>query len=76
MPTIYKAGKLRFAILFGDHNPPHVHVFGPGAEAKVSLDNCECYFARGFSVREISKIENVVSRYQEQFLELWHEYQN
>jgi hypothetical protein len=37
MPTVHRAGNLRFMIYLEDHGPPHVHVFSAGAEAKVLL---------------------------------------
>jgi hypothetical protein len=37
MPTVHRAGNLRFVIYLDDHGPPHVHVFLAGAEAKVFL---------------------------------------
>ena len=37
MPTVHRAGNLRFVIYLEDHGPPHVHVFSAGAEAKILL---------------------------------------
>jgi len=37
MPTVHRAGNLRFVIFLDDHGPPHVHVFSAGAEARVLL---------------------------------------
>jgi hypothetical protein len=37
MPTVHRAGNLRFVVFLDDHGPPHVHVFSDGGEAKVLL---------------------------------------
>ena len=43
MVTIFRVRNLRIAIHSNDHWPPHVHVIGPGCEAKVALGEAgEC----------------------------------
>lgn len=37
MPTVHRAGNLRFVVFPDDHDPPHVHVFSAGGEAKLLL---------------------------------------
>jgi len=37
MPTIFRVRGLRVVIYTNDHWPPHVHVIGPGREAKIAL---------------------------------------
>src|SRR5690348_10264802 len=37
MPTILRFRGLRVVIYFNDHHPPHVHVIGPGREARIAL---------------------------------------
>ena len=37
MPTVHRAGNLRFVVFLDDHGPPHVHVFATGGEAKLLL---------------------------------------
>jgi Domain of unknown function (DUF4160) len=37
MPTILRFRGLRVMIYSYDHRPPHVHVIGPGAEARIAL---------------------------------------
>ena len=52
MPTVHRAGNLRFVIFLDDHGPPHVHVFSGRAEAKILLgshgEGPELEWARGF----------------------------
>ncbi len=38
MVTVHRAFGFRFVIFTNDHSPPHVHVFGQGGEAKITLD--------------------------------------
>jgi hypothetical protein len=38
MATVHRAFGFRFAVFTNDHSPPHVHVFGPDGEAKISLE--------------------------------------
>jgi hypothetical protein len=37
MPTVHRAGSLRFVVFVDDHGPPHVHIFADGGEAKLLL---------------------------------------
>jgi len=37
MVTVHHAFGFRFVMFVNDHDPPHVHVFGHGAEAKIDL---------------------------------------
>ena len=37
MPTVHRAGNLRFVVFLDDHGPPRVHVFSAGGEAKLLL---------------------------------------
>jgi hypothetical protein len=37
MVTIFRVRSLRIVIYLNDHWPAHVHVIGPGREAKVAL---------------------------------------
>ena len=38
MVTVHRAFGYRFVIFVNDHSPPHVHVVGPGGEAKITLE--------------------------------------
>lgn len=38
MVTVHRAYGFRFVIFSNDHNPPHVHVFGQGGEARIVLE--------------------------------------
>jgi hypothetical protein len=58
-----------------DHKPPHVHVIGPGAEAKFRLDSFECISSRGFSQNALKKLKAFLKERKDFLLEAWDEYQ-
>lgn len=74
-PTVHEAKSLKFKIYFRDHNPPHVHVEGRGAEAVFELSSCKCIENNGFSLQAINKIEKLIREKKERFLEAWNDYQ-
>lgn len=41
MPTVHRAGSLRFVVFLDDHGPPHVHVFSADGEAKLLLEGAD-----------------------------------
>lgn len=74
-PTILRTKNYRVVIYPRDHNPPHVHVIGPGAEAKFTLDDLECVYSRGFSPKALSWLEKYLAEKKKQLMEVWDEYQ-
>ena len=74
-PTVLRAGNLRFVIYLRDHEPPHIHVYGPRAEAKFVLAGQECIYSRGFSAKAVREIASFLRGKEESLLEVWREYQ-
>ena len=74
-PTVYVVKNLKFKIHFRDHNPPHIHVQGKGAEAVFLLNSGECIENKGFSAKTINQLGNLVREKTKIFLEAWDEYQ-
>jgi hypothetical protein len=37
VPTVHRAGGLRFVVFTNDHSPAHVHAIGVGGEARIEL---------------------------------------
>jgi len=74
-PTIIRTRNLSVRVYPKDHNPPHVHVVGPEAEAKYRLDNFECIFSRGFSQKALKKIRAFLKEREGLLMEAWDEYQ-
>lgn len=75
MPTIYFIGPVKIKIYPHDHDPPHVHAIGPGCEAKFELETLLCTFARGFTGKDLRRIQNFLTDHKTELLEEWNEYQ-
>lgn len=75
VPTIIRTRNLSVRIYPKDHNPPHVHVIGPDAEAKFRIDNLDCISSRGFSQKALKKIKAFLNERKDYLLEAWNEYQ-
>jgi hypothetical protein len=58
-----------------DHKPPHVHVLGPGAEARFEIKTLKCLSNHGFSMRALREIKRFLAQEKENLLEKWNEYQ-
>ena len=78
MPTVFELGhgRIKVKIYFNDHNPPHVHVDGPGASAVFDIATLECLAADGFTANALGKIRNFLAERQADLWEAWHEYQS
>lgn len=55
-PIVLRTQNIKVVVYPKDHLPPHVHVLGPDAEAKFSIEKLECFYSRGFSERELARI--------------------
>lgn len=73
MITVLKAHGCRYVIFTNDHDPPHVHVFGQGAEAKLSLDPVALLSSVGFKKSDLKRILNEVQAQRELLIEKWNE---
>ncbi len=73
MPTIYIFRNIRIVIFTNDHGPPHIHAISPDGEAKIKLDNLECYFLRGFTEKDLKRITGFLKNKQEYLIEVWDE---
>jgi hypothetical protein len=74
-PTIIRTGNLQIRVYPKDHNPPHVHVIGPDAEAKIRLHDLQCYYSKGFSKRALKQIKSYLKQNKKLLLEAWDDYQ-
>jgi len=75
MPTVLRFDGLRVVIYPNDHRPAHVHVIGRGCEAVFNL-NCpagpvELRENYGFSRREITRIQGVLTEHLEELCRAW-----
>jgi len=72
MPTVHRAFGLRFVIFTNDHDPPHVHVFGPRAEAWIGLEPLQLVWSAGFKASELRRIIVEAAREQGRLMEAWN----
>jgi Domain of unknown function (DUF4160) len=75
LPTVLRFGAVRVVIYPNDHRPAHVHVIARGCEAVFNL-NCpagsvELRENYGFSRREISRIEGVLTDHLNDLCSEW-----
>ncbi len=78
MPTVLKIINLIFIIHTKDHGYPHVTVYrgtpeNHDAYAKVRLDEIEVIELRGFKASAEAVILEIVSKNQDDWLEVWNE---
>jgi hypothetical protein len=78
MPTLLRQDGFDIRMYFDDHDPPHIHAFKAGGQAKVALGSLEVapslIMVQGMSAKEAKKAIALVMEYQTQFLEKWEEY--
>ena len=64
VPTVLRAEGFRFFFFFFFSNegsePPHVHVEGAGGYGKWWLDPLEMAYSRGFTVKELRRIRELL----------------
>jgi hypothetical protein len=77
MATIFRSCGLRFMIYSNDHPPPHVHVVGPGREARVQLGDFgmppSVMTNDGLSRRELAFALIEIDTQQARLLQRWRE---
>jgi hypothetical protein len=72
VPTVLRDGSYRFFFYSGDGGEPrHVHVESDGNEAKYWLDPVSLERNRGFSKKELGKIERIIAAHLDQLREGW-----
>ena len=74
MVTVHRAYGFRFVIFPNDHDPPHVHVFGQGGEARIVLGAAGeitlDWFA-GISGGDLRKVMQEAQRERERLIVMW-----
>ena len=77
MPTILRFRGLRVMIYSYDHRPRHVHVIGPGAEARIALgDEGERPWVMtndGLSRRDVVRALAEIERNRDLLMQRWRE---
>ena len=75
MPTVLREGPYRFFFYSGDGDEPaHAHVERDDCEAKFWLDPVRLERRRGFSRRELNRIQELVAEHQNYLLGRWNEF--
>lgn len=73
MPTVLNTGPYRFYFYSHEPNePPHVHVDRDALSAKFWLNPVALARNRGFSARELRKIEDLTRQNRAGLLEAWN----
>ena len=73
-PTVLRTRNMRVVVYPSDHQPPHVHVIGPEAEAKFRIEDLHCFYCRGFTRRHIEELRAFLEPRKDQLKEAWETY--
>jgi len=76
MPTLLRVGPYRFYIVMFDcHERMHVHVGGggPGAAKIWLLPEVSVAASRGYTARDLERIEAIVRQHRQTLLDRWVE---
>lgn len=71
MVAVHLAYGFRFVIFTNDHSPPHVHVFGQGGEAKITLEGpagITLEWVVGISGGDLRKVMREVQRERQRLI--------
>lgn len=75
MPTVLRVGAYRFFFFSNEGNePPHIHIQEGNSLAKFWLAPVELATSTRFGAPELYKLQKMVTKHQQVFLEAWHEY--
>jgi hypothetical protein len=78
MPTLLRQNGFEVRMYFDDHDPPHVHVFKAGGQAKVALGDSDevpsLIMVQGMSAKEAKAAVSIVAANQIYLLEQWEEF--
>jgi hypothetical protein len=75
MPTVLRWKGYRFFFYSADiSEPPHIHVYRDGHEAKIWLGNLRVAVNIGFSAVELNQIVRSVRDNRDALLEAWHDH--
>ena len=74
MPVIQQFGNFKIYMYFEDHNPPHVHLVGPGWDAKMRIED-QTIFTGSASSRIEKRAADYVAGNVTALLEHWVQYQ-
>ena len=73
MGEIFRFKNLKFKIWSNDHNPPHVHIYGPGSHAVIILEDLKVLRSEGFSEKDLKIIQQQIFIRRIKILEKWEQ---
>jgi hypothetical protein len=71
MPTLAVIGRLKVQMFYGDHNPPHVHVYGGGHAALIRIEDGE-FLAGGLPPRHRRRVLDWIAEHRDDLMRVWH----
>ena len=75
MPTVFRQGPYRFFFYSGDRDePPHIHVERDDCEAKFWIDPVRLERSRGFSGKDLNRIQEIIQDNQATLRGSWNEF--
>ncbi|MBW4440712.1 MAG: DUF4160 domain-containing protein [Plectolyngbya sp. WJT66-NPBG17] len=78
MPTLLRQDGFEIRIYFDDHDPPHIHAFKAGGQAKIALGSLDVspslMLVQGMSAKDARKAIELVTENQIELLEKWEEF--
>lgn len=73
--TVFRFGEFRFFFFSREEERPHIHVEGPGGEAKFWIEpTVELAMNWGLRPRAISKAERIIRERQAEIRQAWDEH--
>ncbi len=73
MPTLAIVAGVKIQMFYGDHNPPHVHVYGGGHAALIRIADRE-FLAGSLPPRIRRRVLAWIAGHEEQLMTLWLQY--
>lgn len=77
MPTLLRQDGFEIRMYFDDHEPPHVHAFKVGGQAKIQIGSLEVppslTLVQEMSARDAKKAIEIVIEHQIKLLQKWGE---
>lgn len=75
MPTVLRIGPYRFFFYSSDrYEPHHVHIERDASVAKFWLDPVRLGNSGGFNRKEISELQQMVTKHRVDLMEAWNEF--
>ena len=78
MPVVHRIGPYRFYFWSNENRdtnePPHIHIGSAGRVAKFWLSPVSLDEQRGYTPREIARLQRLVTTNRHELLRHWHEY--